>query len=119
MPRITRELSHSRDQKAYSLFLEKTDEGKFTKSVVDVNNALEAQDGFRMGLARIYQLHDAAHAGKPIPAKDSKARTPEEKALAKAAKALTKTPKAVKTIKKAQGTARDTVVLEPELTEAL
>ena len=93
MPRITRELSHARDQKAYSLFLEKTDEGKFAKSVIEVNEALEAQDGFRMGLARIYQLHDAAHAGEPIPAKDSKARTAEEKALAKAAKAITKIPK--------------------------
>ena len=93
MPRITRELSHARDQKAYSLFLEKTEEGKFSKSVVEVNDALETQDGFRMGLARIYQLHDAAHSGQPIPAKDSKARTAEEKAAAKATRTAAKAPK--------------------------
>ena len=97
MPRITRELSHARDQKAYSLFLEKNEEGKFAKSVVEVNDALETQDGFRMGLARIYQLHDAAHSGQPIPAKDSKARTAEEKAAAKATRAAAKAPKAPQT----------------------
>jgi len=90
MPRITRELSHSRDQLAYSLFLEKDDAGKFLKSVNVVNEALENRDGFRMGLARIYQLYDAAHEGKPIPAKDSKARTVEEKAEAKAVKKASK-----------------------------
>lgn len=94
MPRITRNLSHSRDQAAFALFLEKNDEGKFTKSVKEVNDALETKDGFRMGLARIYQLHDAAHNGKPIPAKDSKARTVEEKAQAKAARKTTKATKA-------------------------
>jgi hypothetical protein len=84
MPRITKELSRTRDQKAYTLFLEKDSEGHFTKTVKEVNDQLEVDDGFRMGLARIYQLHDAAHAAKPIPAKDSKARSPEEKAEAKA-----------------------------------
>jgi len=65
MARITKEVSHARDQKAYSLFLEKDDKGAFTKSVKDVNDQLEVDDGFRMGLARIYQLRDAAHEAKP------------------------------------------------------
>jgi hypothetical protein len=84
MPRITNELSRARDEKAYLLFLQKDSEGKSTKSPKDVNDQLEVEDGFRMGVQRLYQLRDAAVEGKPIPAKASKARSPEEKVLAKA-----------------------------------
>ena len=92
MARITRELSHARDQKAHSLLSEKDTEGNFTKTVKQVNDQLKADDGFRMGLTRIYQLFEAARAGKPIPAKDSKARTPEEKAQAKIERKASKAP---------------------------
>jgi hypothetical protein len=83
MPRITNELSHARDQRAYSLFLEKKEDGSL-KTAKEVSDQLEVDNGFRMGANRLYQLQEAAANGKPIPAKDSKARTPEQKALAKA-----------------------------------
>jgi CTP:molybdopterin cytidylyltransferase MocA len=84
MARIIDTLSRERDQFAYELFLQKSENGNPVYSPKDVNAKLQERDGFRLGAIRLYQLRDAAVAGQPIPAKASHCRTPEDKAQRKA-----------------------------------